>query len=162
MRKIQNLFMALAVCTLLGCPMSAETDGASGAKTEIEAKTVAEGTVVQITKADFLTKIFNYEKNPNQWVYEGDKPCIVDFYADWCGPCRMISPVLEELAAQYKDEIIVYKINVDKEKELAGVFGVQSIPTILFIPKEGKPMLAQGALPKEEFVKQIDNFLLKK
>ena len=99
--------MALAVCTLLGCPMSAETDGASGAKTEIEAKTVAEGKVVHITKADFLTKIFNYEKNPNQWVYEGDKPCIVDFYADWCGPCRMVSPVLEELAAQYKDEIIV-------------------------------------------------------
>lgn len=154
--------MALAVCALFGCPMSAETEVTSGVKNGVEASTGAEGKVVHITKADFLAKVFNYEKSPNQWVYEGDKPCIVDFYADWCGPCRMVSPILEELAEKYKGKIIIYKINVDKEKELAGVFGVQSIPTILFIPKEGKPMLAQGALPKEEFVKQIDNFLLKK
>ena len=163
MRKIKNITLLSVACALLSCPLSANNDMPEESRgAEATERTATDGTVVHITKADFLTKIFNYEKNPPQWVYEGDKPCIVDFYADWCGPCRAVSPILEELAKQYKGEIIIYKINVDKEKELAGVFGVRSIPTILFVPKEGKPMLAQGALPKEEFVKQIDSFLLKK
>ena len=90
------------------------------------------------------------------------KHAVVDFYADWCGPCKKVSPILKELAAQYKDDIVIYKINVDNEKELASAFGIQSIPTLLFIPKTGKPQIAQGALSKEQFVEQIDNFLLKK
>lgn len=118
------------------------------------------GTVVVLTKADFLTKIYNFEKNQDEWIYEGDKPCIIDFYADWCGPCRQVSPILKQLAEQYKDQIIVYKVNVDNEKELAMAFGIQSVPTILFIPKEGQPQLAIGAFPKETFEKQIKTFLL--
>lgn len=118
------------------------------------------GAVIVLTKADFLAKIYNFEKNQEEWVYEGDKPCIVDFYADWCGPCRQVSPILKRLAEQYKDEIIVYKVNVDNEKELAMAFGIQSVPTFLFVPKEGQPQLAVGAFPKETFEKQIKTFLL--
>ena len=90
----------------------------------------AQGEVVVLNKADFLTKVYNYEKNQTEWVYEGTKPCIVDFYADWCGPCKKISPILKELAGEYKNDIIIYKINVDNEKELAAAFGIQSIPTV--------------------------------
>jgi thioredoxin len=122
----------------------------------------AEGEVVVLNKVDFLTKVFNYEKNPDQWVYEGDKPCIVDFYADWCPPCKKVSPILKELALLYKDDIVIYKVDVDVESELAETFGIQSIPTLLFIPKDGEPQVAQGALPREELIEQIDNYLLGK
>ena len=122
----------------------------------------AQGEVVVLNKADFLTKVYNYEKNQSEWVYEGTKPCIVDFYADWCGPCKKVSPILKELAGEYKNDIVIYKINVDNEKELAAAFGIQSIPTLLFIPAKGKPQIAQGALSKEQFVEQINGFLLGK
>ena len=160
MKKL--LSIAFAALLITACGSSNSQARPASDKTQTEQNGQKQEKTIHLTKAEFLQKVYNYETSPGTWKYEGDKPCIVDFYADWCGPCRMVSPVLEELAAQYKDEIIVYKINVDKEKELAGVFGVRSIPTILFVPKEGKPMLAQGALPKEEFVKQIDSFLLKK
>lgn len=148
--------MVAVALILVSCSMSAKTE-----KNETENAT-AQGEIVTLNKADFLSKVYNFEKNQTQWVYEGDKPCIVDFYADWCGPCKQVAPILKELAAKYKDEIVIYKVNVDNEKELASAFGIQSIPTFLFIPKNGKPQLAQGALPKEAFVKQIDTFLLGK
>jgi len=122
----------------------------------------SQGEVVHLNKVDFFTKVYNYEKNRNEWVYEGDKPCIIDFYADWCPPCKIVSPILEELALEYKDDIVVYKIDTDKEKELAMAFGIQSIPTILFVPQNGKPQLTQGALPRSILVEQIDKFLLGK
>ena len=128
---------------------------------QVEQKDTETGKVIHLTKAEFLSKVFNYEKNPTEWVYEGDKPCIIDFYADWCGPCKRVAPILEELAKEYGDNIIIYKIDVDKENELAATFGIQSIPTILFVPVKGVPQISQGALPKSEFIKQIDNFLLK-
>ena len=128
---------------------------------QVEQKDTETGKVIHLTKAEFLSKVFNYEKNPTEWVYEGDKPCIIDFYADWCGPCKRVAPILEELAKEYGDKIIIYKIDVDKENELAATFGIQSIPTILFVPVKGVPQISQGALPKSEFIKQIDNFLLK-
>lgn len=127
---------------------------------ESKDKQEKEGEVIVLDKADFLSKIYNYEKNQEEWIYEGDKPCIVDFYADWCGPCRQVSPILKKLAEKYKDQIIVYKVNVDNEKELAMAFGIQSIPTFLFVPKDGQPQLAMGAFPKETFEKQIRTFLL--
>lgn len=122
----------------------------------------AEGKVIVLNKADFLTKIYNYEKNRSEWVYEGDKPCIIDFYADWCGPCKRVAPIMAELAAEYKDELVIYKIDVDREQELASVFGISSIPMILFVPVDGQPQAAMGALPKETMVEQINNLLLKK
>ena len=119
-------------------------------------------TPIDITKADFITKIHDYEKNPRKWAYKGDKPAIVDFWAKWCGPCRMTNYTLKQLAAEYGDDIYIYKIDVDKEKELAAAFGVQSIPTFLFIPIGENPQIAVGALSKEAFREAIDKFLLKK
>lgn len=141
---------------LVSCSMSAKPE-----KNGTE-KATATAEVVALNKASFLTKVYNYEKNQTEWKYEGNKPCIVDFYADWCGPCKRIAPILKELAAEYKDDIVIYKVNVDNEKELAEAFGIQSLPSLLFIPLNGKPQMAQGALSKEEFVTQINSFLLKK
>ncbi|MDR1602799.1 MAG: thioredoxin [Tannerella sp.] len=123
---------------------------------------VEEGEVIVMNKADFLAKIYNYEANSEEWVYEGNKPCIVDFYADWCGPCKRVAPIMKELAAKYKDDVVFYKIDVDSEHELASVFGISSIPMILFVPVKGKPQASLGALPKETLVEQIESFLLEK
>lgn len=117
---------------------------------------------IHLTKAEFLTKVANYEKNPEKWEYLGDKPAIIDFYADWCGPCKMIAPILDELAEEYDGKIYIYKIDTEAEQELAAAFGIRSIPTLLFVPMDGAPQMAQGALPKDAFKKAIDDVLLKK
>lgn len=117
---------------------------------------------IHLNKIEFLTKIADYESNPNEWKYLGDKPAIIDFYADWCGPCKAIAPVLEELAAEYDGEIYIYKVDTESEVELASLFGIRSIPSLLFIPMDGKPQMAQGAAPKPELKKAIDEILLKK
>jgi thioredoxin 1 len=116
--------------------------------------------VVHLTAQDFKEKVFDYVKG-SEWKYEGELPAIVDFYADWCQPCKMVAPVLEDLAREYAGKIIVYKVDTENEQELASVFGIQSIPTLLFIPKEGQPQAAMGALPKETFEKAINDILLK-
>ncbi len=115
---------------------------------------------VHLTTADFKEKIFNYETN-KEWKYEGSLPAIIDFYADWCQPCKMVAPVLEDLAREYSGQIMIYKVNTEEEQELASVFGIQSIPTILFIPREGQPQAAMGALPKKTFEQAIKDVLLK-
>ena len=114
MRSLKSLLMVVAALILVSCSMSAKPE-----KNETEKVSSAQGEVIVLNKADFLSKVYNYEKNQTQWVYEGNKPAIIDFYADWCGPCKKVSPILKELAAQYKDDIVIYKINVDNEKELA-------------------------------------------
>lgn len=110
----------------------------------------------------FKEQVFDYANNPTEWDFKGNKPAIIDFWAAWCAPCKKLSPILDELAAQYGDEIIIYKVNVDEEKELAATFGIRSIPTLLFIPVDGKPQVAQGALPKNTLIELIDSFLLNK
>ena len=115
-----------------------------------------------LDQESFKKLVMNYEKNPKQWVFEGDKPCIVDFYADWCKPCRMIAPILEELAVEYEGQINIYKVDTQKERELASVFGITSLPTVLFVPASGNPSAQKGALPKESYKQIIDEFLLKK
>lgn len=117
---------------------------------------------IHLTKAEFLSKVANYEANPTEWKYLGDKPAIIDFYASWCGPCKMIAPVLEELAAEYADEIYIYKIDTEQEQQLAEAFNIRTIPTLLFVPMEGAPQMAQGALPKTSFKEAIDKILLNK
>ncbi len=119
-----------------------------------------DGKVIHLTKATFLKKVWNYEKNPDQWVYEGDKPCMIDFYADWCKPCKMVAPIMDELAAEYKGKIYIYKIDTQVERELAQVFNVTSIPRVLFVPKNGEPQMSVGALPKPTFVQAINEVLL--
>ena len=107
-----------------------------------------EQMVEHLTKETFLQKVFDYENN-KEWKYQGDLPSIIDFYADWCGPCKMVSPVLEELAREYEGKLVVYKVDTDAEPELAQAFGIVSIPTLIFAPVDGEPRMAQGALPKE-------------
>lgn len=118
----------------------------------------SEGKVIHLTNATFKQKVFNYEKN-TQWKYEGTMPAIIDFYANWCGPCKQLSPRLEEIAKEYKGKVIVYKVNTDVERELAQSLGVTSLPTLLFIPVKGQPQAATGALPKESLVQAINEVL---
>jgi len=106
----------------------------------------------------FKNEIFDYENN-TEWSFDGELPVIIDFYADWCGPCKRLAPIMEELAIEYKGKVKIYKIDTDDQKQLAGMFGIQSIPSILFIPKEGQPQMLNGALPKETFVQQIKEVL---
>ncbi|MDL2208419.1 thioredoxin [Parabacteroides sp. OttesenSCG-928-O15] len=154
MKNVKSLFFVVVMLISVSCNLAAKTGDKQTEK--------ATGEVIVLNKADFIAKVFNFEKNAESWVYEGNKPCIIDFYADWCAPCKKIAPILTELAAEYKDDIIIYKINVDNEKELAALFGIQSIPSLLFVPVSGQPMMAQGAMPKDKFVEQIDSFLLNK
>lgn len=117
------------------------------------------GKMEHLTAETFKKKIFDYE-NDKEWKFEGDKPAIIDFYADWCGPCKMVAPVLEELSGEYDGKIDIYKVDTEAEQELAAVFGIRSIPSILFIPSSGQPQMSMGAMPKDGFVQAINEILL--
>ena len=114
---------------------------------------------IHLSKSEFLKKVVNYEENAQEWKFLGDKPAVVDFYAEWCGPCKRLLPVLESVSDEYADQVDIYKINVDEEQELAEVFGVQTIPTLFFIPKEGNPQRAVGGMPKDALKNAIDSIL---
>jgi thioredoxin len=114
-----------------------------------------------LTKQTFLDKVFNFEKN-TEWKFEGELPCLIDFYADWCGPCKMVAPILEELSTEFKGKIDIYKVDTEAEQELAAAFGIRSIPSLLFCPKDGKPQMAMGALPKDALKGAIEDVLIKK
>lgn len=156
--KKKLLIVALMVVGIMfqSCNNSPKAETVQATKTENQMKTI------NLTKEEFLTKVANYEENPTEWKYLGDKPALIDFYADWCGPCKAIAPVLEELAGEYEGEIYIYKINTEQEEELAAAFGIRSIPSLLFIPMNEQPQMAQGALPKKELKEAIDQLLLGK
>jgi thioredoxin len=147
-----GIMVVLAAC---GQRNTKESSSNGTTKSENTMKTI------HLTKAGFISKVADYEKNPDQWEYLGDKPCLIDFYADWCGPCKAIAPVLEDLAKEYEGQIYIYKIDTEKETELAAVFGIRSIPSLLFCPMGETPQIAQGALPKDILKKAIDEVLLK-
>lgn len=153
--KIKKIFLMAGLLFLASCGGS----NSSGSSAEGSANAVKPE---MLTKANFLTKVADYETNPQTWKYLGDKPAIIDFYASWCGPCKMIAPILEELATEYNGQIRIYKVDVDNEQELAGRFGITSIPALLFVPMEGEPKMIEGAMSKAEFQKKIDQLLLKK
>jgi thioredoxin len=137
---------------------TASAQSPDGGSTKSES---AAGKPELLTAQTFKLKVMDYEKNTEQWVFEGDKPAIVDFYADWCRPCRMIAPIMEELSVEYKGKVDIYKVDTEAQRELAAVFGIQSLPTVLFIPKDGKPSMQKGAMTKEAYKQVIDEFLLK-
>ena len=162
--RIKNLIIAIAAVTAISAGCSSGTAKTENSNVEMGKSVVAksatsEKKTVQLTNNTFKEKVFNYEVN-KEWKYAGDKPCIIDFYADWCGPCKKVAPILEELAKEYDGEIIIYKVDTEKQRELAGAFGIKSIPSLLFIPVAGQPQMSQGALPKEQFEKIINEFLL--
>jgi thioredoxin 1 len=163
-KKVAIIFLVLATAGLLMNRLiarkgsaPAEAPALSGA---VETKTSNKSSNMEhLTKETFLKKVFNYEKN-QEWKYEGELPCLIDFYADWCGPCKMVAPILEELSKEYDGKIVIYKIDTEVEQELAAAFGIRSIPSLLFCPVEGQPQMAAGALPKATMKKAIDEILL--
>jgi thioredoxin len=157
MKKLIGATLMLAVIAFTACAGKTKEENQN-----TETKEVKKMGTIHLTKAEFLSKVANYEKNPTEWKYLGDKPCIIDFYASWCGPCKTIAPILEELAKEYDGQIYIYKIDTEAEQELASAFGIRSIPTILFCPIGENPQMAQGAMPKSGFVQAIDEVLLKK
>ena len=135
----KNIFITI-LCVLIALPSMAED-------------------VVYITTEQFRARIFDY-KSEKDWKYKGNKPCVIDFYTTWCGPCKRLAPIMEEMSQKYCDQVTFYKADTERERELAYVFNISSIPQVLYIPVEGKPMLLKGLYPKEEIVKIIDEFLL--
>jgi thioredoxin len=157
MRKLFGATLVLALIAFTACAGKTKENNQDVTTTKEEKKM---GTI-HLTKAEFLTKVANYEANPTEWKYLGDKPCIIDFYASWCGPCKTIAPILEDLAKEYDGQIYIYKIDTEKEQELAAAFGINTIPTLLFCPMGEKPQIRQGALPKETLIDIFDTVLLK-
>lgn len=117
-------------------------------------------STIPLNANDFQKKVVDYPNLQNEWKYLGDKPAVIDFFATWCGPCKMLSPVLEELSNEYADDIYIYKVDIDQEEKLAELFGIRSVPTLLFVPMKGQPQMLAGALPKSELKNIIDDVLL--
>jgi thioredoxin len=157
---MKRMIWMLAVAGVMFASCNAQTPADKQGVKTVKAEKVVQ--TIHLTKADFLAKVANYETNSEEWEYLGDKPALIDFYADWCAPCKAIAPVLEELAAEYDGQIYIYKINTDAEQELAAVFGIRSIPSLLFIPMDDSPQMAQGAIPKPQLKEAIEQVLLKK
>lgn len=157
------IIIGIILASFQGCNSQTEKAAVSGSDTSVtksaegfeEAGDISGAAPVHITKAEFLTHVMNYEMNTEEWVYEGELPCIVDFYADWCAPCRISSPVLDELAVEYAGKLIIYKVDIDEEQELAAVFGIQSIPAFLFCPMEGNPTMSSGIAQTLEDTKMM-------
>ena len=152
----------LIATILLIAFLTACTGKSTENKTEVKPQPNQETAPIHLTKAEFLAKVANFQANSTEWKYLGDKPCIVDFYATWCGPCKMVAPILDELATEYKDRIYIYKVDVDAEPEIAAAYGIQSIPTLFFCPMTGDPKVSQGAMQKEDLKKMIEDVLQKK
>ena len=156
MRKTKCAFILSAVMVLVSCCRNSGGDNQQNTNNK-EKKM----QTIHLTKSEFLAKVADYETSPNEWKYLGDKPAIIDFYATWCGPCKATAPVLEKIAEEYDGRINVFKVDVDQEQELASIFGIQSIPSILFIPMNEKPQMATGAMRQSDFERAINDILLK-
>ncbi len=148
----RKVFLSLIISAMFFVTCKSENTGTSGTKNAEPA------AVVQLTNDGFKKMIYNYDLS-KEWKYEGNKPAIIDFYADWCGPCRQLSPIVEEIAKEYSGKIVVYRVNTDKEKDLAQNMGITGLPTLLFIPVEGTPRMSMGLIPKESLVKAINEVL---
>ena len=153
MKKNIIFILWVGAAMITSCGGAANRSGRSDSKED-------HANTIQMTTADFLKVVFDYESNPEEWIYLGDKPALIDFYADWCAPCKIVAPILEELAGVYAGEIYVYKVDTERERELAAVFGITAIPSLLLIPMDEFPQMIRGAQPREVLVELIEEFLL--
>jgi len=158
-RPFTIIFLYILI-SLIACSNTQGDNDPANESAPVEDKN--DGQVIKLTSESFKKLVWNYEKYPKDWKYNGDLPCLVDFYADWCRPCRMVAPIMEELAKEYKGKIRIYKVNTDEQRELSGIFNIRSIPTMLFVPKSGQPQMSSGALSKEDYVKVINRILMAK
>ena len=158
MKKLM-MFSLMAAISLAACSQEKQS-AASQPSGETAAAAVSDYKPVEMNTQMFIDRVVDF-KNAKEWDYKGDKPAVIDFYATWCGPCKKLSPILDELSSEYAGNVLFYKVDVDREQELAGAFGIQSIPMVLLIPKEGKPYVVQGLRPKAELKEAIDSVLLK-
>ena len=149
----QKLILSVIISSLFFITCKSEKPGS------VQAKNPDKSAVVQLTNDTFKKLVFNMDMN-KEWKYEGTKPAIIDFYADWCAPCRQLSPLVEQIANEYSGKIVVYKVDTEKEKALAQSIGITGLPTLLFIPMDGKPQISMGAIPRESLVKAINEILL--
>lgn len=161
MKKLSILFGALVLLNLAACAGNPPNSGTIAASKQAAIELSSQGKVVHLSQDLYRQVVWDYKKNAANWVFEGDIPVIVDFYADWCRPCKALAPTLDELAMEYKGKIRIYKINTDENRELSGLMGISSIPALLFVPKAGKPNFSLGALPKDRLKTMIEENLLK-
>lgn len=155
-------YIIVSALLLVGIASCGSKADSSKTEATTEANATTKGGSIKLTEAEFATKVMDFRNNPTEWKYLGDKPAIVDFYADWCAPCKVISPILEELAQEYDGQIYVYKVDTDESEDLARSFGLTSIPAILFIPQTGTPQMSFGVQPKEDLKDVVEKFLLAK
>jgi thioredoxin len=156
MKKLSAIVFVLFLLGFISCTVAGDN------KTENTTSEIKVGVVNQLTTEMFKKLVYNYKKNPANWTYEGSLPCIIDFYADWCRPCKMVAPIMEELAAHYKGKVVFYKVNTDQERELSETFNIRSIPAILYVPANGKPQMSVGLSGREDYIHQINSLLLSK
>ena len=167
MKKIGLIFFSVLLITFYGCNNLEGNQGQHYIEVTDEKNNSNNESSTSLAEPEHLTyetfieKVWDFESNPQEWVYKGDVPCVIDFYADWCKPCKMIAPIMDDLATEYEGRVKIYKIDTDKEKRLAQVFQVRSIPAVLFSPVKGRPMMQTGALPKDQYIKIIEDELLK-
>jgi thioredoxin len=162
MKKLSFLSAFLVLFTLLSCNGNTSgNNGTEGGNGQPPADN-SNVKVIYLSTAQFQKLVWDYKKDPNKFVYEGEIPCVIDFYADWCRPCKMVAPIMEEIAKEYQGKLIVYKVNTDNERELSSLFQIRSIPAILYVPKTGKPQMSTGAQSKDEYIKAINEILLVK
>jgi len=163
MRKLSGIFILAITFSIISCGNIQGNQADDDQSTEkVNDSITSEIKPEYLTYETFKEKVWNFEKNPEEWKYEGEIPCVIDFYADWCKPCKLVAPIMDDLAKKYDGKVKIYKINTDKEKKLAGVFGIRSIPSVLFSPMKGKPMMQTGALQKEAYIQIIEEDLLNK
>ncbi len=158
MKRLFLISIAMTVAGLTSCSGNSQQAKNVVKKQVLTQQNAKKMNVQELTAETFKQKVMNYDIHPNEWIFEGSRPAIIDFYATWCGPCKQTAPIVEKLAEDYAGRIDVYKVDVDQQQELAAFFGVQSIPTILFIPKEGTPQRVSGAMPRsgfDEAIKQV-------
>ncbi len=167
MKKIGILTLSAIMGLLsISCNGNATEKGQPVAKETSEANPQApannSGKVIVLDEAAFKDKVWDYDANPQAWLYKGELPAVIDFYADWCGPCKRVAPIMDKLAKEYEGKIVIYKVNTDNNKELSSVFGIRSIPSILFIPKDGQPAMQAGAMQEEQYRQIFEDFVLGK